>query len=128
VLSETAEGDARTLDVHVASTRGAHAILVAAKGLVASEEESGVLSVAWNGHVLERPKPAGGRTWVFLGAGAEGVDLRLRAPRDARAELRVVDVVSGLPSSSAELVRARPATCAPRSSGDVSLLVRRVEL
>jgi hypothetical protein len=137
VRSEVVEDGARTIELHLRSTRGARGLVVSARELEAPDEhDSGVLRAAWNGHAIDRPRPRVGAvrgtrasgTWVFLGTGAEGIDLRLRAPKDERVELSVIDFASGLPETCRELARARPATSVPRGEGDLSLVARRIEL
>lgn len=147
LISEKAEDGARTLVVHVASMRAASGLVLLAENLAAADPreklESGIVSVSWRGQPIDRPALEGGLslsrpdpgspwvargTWVFLGTGPEGIDVRLRAPADGRAVLRIVDIASGLPPTAEALARARPPSCVPRGTGDAWLVLRRVEL
>jgi hypothetical protein len=137
LLSDTMEAGQRVVEVQLRSPRGAEGIslhvpmgalaegdpsAVTAAGyrfdLVAEDAVGGYYSLEWGGYY----------TLDCFGRGCDGLVVELRLQGEAPVEVLVVDSTSGLPAGGDVWLQARPDTAVPVNEGDLTLLMKRVDL
>ena len=129
LLSDTMEAGQREVEVQLNSPRGADGISLYVPVVALAADDQAAVSVA--GYAFDLvPEDAvrGYYTLDCFGRGCDGLVVELRLQGEAPVEVLVVDSTSGLPAGGDVWLQARPDTAVPRNEGDLTLLMRRVDL
>jgi hypothetical protein len=121
VLSSEPGADARRVRARIRSARGAPRLHLRLP------PEAELTAVRWNQSELTQ-EIARIPTQIFFAVPAEGLEIELKIRGQAPVRLWLLDQDWALPDEMRALQAARPASCVPRSDGDVSVLGRSFEL
>jgi hypothetical protein len=123
VVRDETSGGKRHLLLHLASPRGATSTLVFIPAASLLE------TVRVGDRPLPLPDASGPfRILQILGLSTDGIALDLVLGASQPRDWYVIDRSSGLPSSGAALLRARPAWASPIQDGDMTLVSRKIVL
>ncbi len=129
VLSDTIEGGQRLVEVQLRSPRGADGIsLHVPADALAGDSVSAVTISGYPFAVVAEDAVQGYYSLDCFGRGCDGLVVELRLASEARVEVLVVDNTSGLPAGGEAWLQARPDTAVPVDEGDLTLLMKRVDL
>ena len=129
VLSETMEAGQRVVEVQLRSPRGADGIsLHVPVDALAAGDPSVLTAAGYSFDLVPEDSWQGYYTLDCFGRACDGLVVELRLEEEVPVEVLVVDSSSGLPEGGEDWLQARPATAVPRNEGDLTLLLRRVDL
>jgi hypothetical protein len=129
VRSEAMEAGQRVVEVQLRSPRGAAGIMLHVPVEALAAGDPSAVTVA--GYALD-PVPGdavqGYYTLDCNGRACDGLVVELRLEGEAPVEVLVADHTSGLPPDGEAWLQARPDTAVPVNEGDLTVLMRRVDL
>jgi hypothetical protein len=129
VRSEAMEAGQRVVEVQLRSPRGAAGIMLHVPVEALASGDPSAVTVA--GYALD-PVPGdavqGYYTLDCNGRACDGLVVELRLEGEAPVEVLVADHTSGLPPDGEAWLQARPDTAVPVNEGDLTVLMRRVDL
>jgi hypothetical protein len=129
VLSEETVGGQRVVEVQLRSPRGAAGItLHVPVGALAEGDPAAVTVSDYSFDLVPEDAVGGYYTLECYGRACDGLVVGLRLEEEAPVEVLVVDSSSGLPPSGETWLQARPETAVPVNEGDLTLIMRRVDL
>ena len=129
VLSDTREGGQRVVEVQLTSPRRADGIaLYVPVDALAGGDLPAVRVAGYSFDLVAEDAVQGYYSLDCFGRGCDGLVVELRLAGESPVEVLVVDSTSGLPEGGEDWLQARPDTAVPRDQGDLTLLMRRVDL
>ena len=129
VLSDAAVAGQRVVEIQLRSPRGAAGItLLVPVGALATGDPAAVTVSDYPFDLVPEDAVGGYYTLECHGRACDGLVVELRLEGEARVEVLVVDSSSGLPPGGETVLQARPDTAVPINEGDLTLILRRVDL
>jgi len=129
VLSEAKEAGQRVVQVQLSSSRGADGIALHVPVDALAGGDLPAVRVGGYSFDLEPEEAVQGYYSLdCFGRECDGLVVELRLAGEAPVQVLVVDSTSGLPAGGEDWLQARPDTAVPRNEGDLTLLLKRVDL
>ena len=129
VMSDSAEAGRRVVQVRLRSPRGADGIsLHVPVDALAADEPAAVSVAGYAFDLVPEDSWQGYYTLDCFGRGCDGLVVELRLQGEGAVEVLVVDTTSGLPDDGEAWLQARPDTAVQVDEGDLTLLMKRVDL
>ena len=129
VLSDLMEAGQRVVEVQLRSPRGADGIaLHVPVDALAGGDLPAVRVAGYSFDLVPGDAVQGYYSLDCFGRACDGLVVELRLAGESPVEVLVVDSTSGLPTGGEDWLQARPDTAVPRNEGDLTLVLKRVDL